>query len=75
MNLMSPNVIRKEACSWAKGPSRLSKDPKPKRHPNTWIKDESKEVRDFMEMEEKGIHRKRYDGHCIKQWVKIPKPT
>jgi len=28
-----------------------------------------------MKVEEGGIHRKRYDGHCTKQWVKIPKVT
>jgi hypothetical protein len=23
----------------------------------------------------KGVHCKRYDGHCTKQWVKISKAT
>jgi len=35
MNLMSPRVIGKEVCLHAKGLSKLSKDLRPKRHPNT----------------------------------------
>jgi hypothetical protein len=30
MNSMPPKIIGKEACLWAKGPLRLSKDLKPK---------------------------------------------
>jgi hypothetical protein len=29
----------------------------------------------FYEMEDKGVHCKRYDGHCTEQQIKIPKAT
>jgi len=35
MNPMPSKVIGKEACLWAKGPSKLSKDLGPKKHPST----------------------------------------
>jgi len=35
MNPMPPRIIGREACLWAKGLSRLSKDLGPKRCPNT----------------------------------------
>jgi hypothetical protein len=35
MNLMPPKVIGKEACFHARGPSKLSKDLGPKKHPKT----------------------------------------
>jgi hypothetical protein len=25
---------------------------------------------DSMKVEERGVHRKRYEGYCAKQWVK-----
>ncbi len=28
-----------------------------------------------MKMEDGGVHHNKYDGHCMKQWVKIPKTT
>jgi len=34
MNLMPPRVIGREACLWAKGFPKLSKDLGPKRRPN-----------------------------------------
>ncbi len=34
MNLMPLKVIRRKVWLQAKGPYRLSKDPRPKRHPN-----------------------------------------
>jgi hypothetical protein len=34
MNLMPPKAIGREACLWVKGPCGLSKDPRPKKHPN-----------------------------------------
>jgi hypothetical protein len=58
---------------WTKGPSRLLKDPGPKRHPNILWKEESKEIKDFMKVEDGNVHYKRYDGHCTKQQIKIPK--
>jgi hypothetical protein len=30
-------------------------------------KGELKELKDFMKVEEGGVHRKRYDGYCMKQ--------
>ncbi len=48
MNLMPLKVIGREASLRTKGPFGLSKDPKPKRRPNTWKKEESKEIKDSM---------------------------
>jgi len=31
--------------------------------------------KESMKVGEGGVHRNRYDGHCMKQWVKIPKVT
>jgi hypothetical protein len=28
-----------------------------------------------MKVENGGVHRKKYESHCTKQWVKIPKAT
>jgi hypothetical protein len=67
-------VIGKEVCLWTKGLSRLSKDPGPKRCPNTLWKEESKEIKDSMKVEDGSVHHKRYDGHCKKQWVKFQRP-
>jgi hypothetical protein len=33
----------------------------------------SKEIKDFMKVEDGGVHHKRYDGCYTKQRVKIPK--
>jgi hypothetical protein len=66
MHPMPPKVIRRETCLQAKISSRLLKDLGPKRHPNTWRRDESKEVKDFMKVEEGRVNRKRYDGRCMK---------
>jgi hypothetical protein len=66
MNPMPPKVIGKKYYLWAKSPFRLSKDPGPKRCPNIWKGDESKEIRVFMKVEEKNVYRKKYDGHCMK---------
>ncbi len=73
MSPMPPKVIGKEPCLQVKGPFGLSKDPKPKRCPNTLWKEESKEIRDFLKVEDGGVHRNKYDGHCMKQRIKIPK--
>jgi len=32
-----------------------------------------KKLRDFMKVEERGVHCKKYNGHCTKQCVKISK--
>ncbi len=66
MSSMPSKVIGKEACLQAKGLSRLLKDLGLKRHPNILWREESKEIMDFMQMEDGGVHRKRYDGCCTK---------
>jgi len=75
MNLTPPKVIGREACLRVKGLFGLSKDHGPKRHPNTLWKEESKEVKGSMKVENGGVHHKKYNGHCMKQQVKIPKAT
>jgi hypothetical protein len=52
---MSLRVIGREVCLRAKGLLRLSKDLGPKRCLNIERKDELKEVKDFMKMEEKCV--------------------
>jgi hypothetical protein len=34
-----------------------------------------KEIKDFVKVEDGGVHHKRYDGCCTKQQIKIPKAT
>jgi hypothetical protein len=68
-------VIGKEAYLRTKGLSGLSKDLEPKRRPNILWREKSKEIRDFMKVEDGGVHLKKYDGHCMKQQVRIPKAT
>ncbi len=75
INTMPLNVIKKEVSLWAKNPFGLSKDLGPKWRPNIQMRDESKEIRDFMKVKEGGMHHNRYDGHCKKQWIKITKAT
>jgi len=75
MSSMSSKVIGKKVCLCARSPFGLSKDPGPKRHPNTWRREESQKKKGFMKVEEGGVHHKKYEGHCMKQWVKIPKAT
>jgi len=70
MSPMPPKVIGSHNCLWVISPSRLSKDLGPKRHPNIWRREESKEIKDFVKLEDGGMHRKRYDGHCMK-WIII----
>jgi hypothetical protein len=66
MSPMPLKVIGREVCLRAKGPFGLSKDPGPKRSPNILWKEESKEIKDFMKVEDGGVHRKKYNGHCTK---------
>jgi hypothetical protein len=75
MNLTPLKVIGREACLRTKGLLRLSKDLGPKRHPNTLWREESKEIKDFMKVEDGGVHCKRYYGRCTKQRIIIPKAT
>ncbi len=60
-------VIGREVCLRTKGLFRISKDPGLKRCPNILWREESKEIRDSMKVEDGGVHHKRYDGHCTKQ--------
>ncbi len=75
MKLMPPKVIRTKVCLRARSIFGLSKDLGPKRCPNIWRREESKEMKDFMKVEEGGVHHKRYEDHCMKQWIKILKAT
>jgi hypothetical protein len=62
MNMTPPKVIEREACLQAKGLYGLSKDPKPKRCVNALKREESKEITDFVKVENGCVHYKRYDG-------------
>jgi hypothetical protein len=73
MNLTPSKVIGKEVCLQTKSSFRLSKDLRPKKRPNTLWKEESKEIKKIMKVENGSVHRKRYDGHCTKEQVRIPK--
>jgi len=73
-NSMPPKVIKKKIYLCAKGFYGLLKDLGLKRHPNIWRREESKEM-DFMKVEKGGVHSKRYEGHCTKQWIKILEAT
>jgi len=75
MNPMPLKVIGKKACLWTKGPSKLLKDHGPKRCPNIGRNEKSKVLMDFVKIKEGGVHHKRYNGCCTKQWVRIPKAT
>jgi hypothetical protein len=72
MNSMPLKVIGRDICLQTKSPSRLSNDHGPKGCPNTLWRDESKEIKDYMKVEDGGVHHKRYDEHYTKQ-VTIPK--
>ncbi len=51
MSLMPLKFIGREAYLWTKGPYGLSKDPRPKKCPNTlW-----EEIKDFMKLEDGGV--------------------
>jgi hypothetical protein len=75
MNPIPLKVIRKEACLQIKSLSGLLKDPRPKRRPNILWKEESKEIKYSMKVEDIDVHHKRYNECCTKQQVKIPKTT
>jgi hypothetical protein len=75
MSSIPLRVIRRETCLWTKGPLKLSKNPRPKRCPNVWKREDSKEITEFMKVEEIGVQRNKHDGYCAKQWIIIPKVT
>jgi hypothetical protein len=62
MNPMPPKVIGGEACLQAKNPLRPSKDTRPKRCPNTWRKEKSKEAKEFMKVGEGNVQHNKYNG-------------
>jgi hypothetical protein len=66
MSPMQTKVIGKEVYLKVRGLSRLSKDHEPKKHPNTWRREESKKVKDTMKVQEEGVNHKKYDGRCTK---------
>ncbi len=67
MKLMPPKVIWRKNCLQVKSPFGLSKDLKPKKCLNILKKDESKEIKVSMKVEEGGVHCKKLDGCCTKQ--------
>jgi hypothetical protein len=73
MSSMLLKVIGKETCLrvkslWAiKGSWTLNLI--------TWTKDELKEIKDSIKVENGGVHHKKYDGRYMKQWVKIQNAT
>jgi len=67
MSPTPPKVTRREVCLRTKGPFGLSKDLGPNKHPNILWKEKSKEIKDFMKVEDGGAHRKRYNGGYTKQ--------
>jgi hypothetical protein len=73
MSSTPPKVIGREACLQTKSSSGLLKDLEPKRCLNIWKKEESKEIKDFVKVEDGGVYHKKYDGHYMKQQIKIQK--
>ncbi len=73
MNPTPLKVIGKEACLQAKSFFMLSKYLKSKRRPNILWKEESKEIKVSMKVEDGGVYHKKYDGRCTKQRIRIPK--
>jgi hypothetical protein len=61
MNSLRSKITRREACLWTKGPSRLSKDHRPKNRPNTWRKEEPKEIKAFVKVEDVCIVKNTMD--------------
>jgi hypothetical protein len=71
MNLLPPKVIKKKTCLLTRG---LWKYFESNKHPNIWKKEEWKnKIRDFIKVKKGGMHRKRYNGDCTKQWIRISK--
>jgi hypothetical protein len=66
MNPTPSKVIGKEVCLQVKGLLRLSKDLGPRRCLNILWREESKEIRDSMKMEDGNVHCKIYNGHYTK---------
>jgi hypothetical protein len=45
------------------------------KNPNILWREKSKEIRDFMKVEDGSVHCKIYDRRCMKQGVRITKAT
>jgi len=73
MNPTPPKVIGKAVCLQAKGLFGLSKDLGPKKCQNSWKAKKSKEIKDFMKVENGSVHHKKFNGQCIKQQIRLPK--
>ncbi len=56
MNLTPPKIIGREACLQAKDLFRLSKDLGPKICLNILRKEDSKEIRDFVKVDDGGVN-------------------
>jgi hypothetical protein len=66
MSLMPLKIIGKKTRLQTKGPFGLLKDLGPKRCQKFWRKEESKEIMDFVKVEDGSMHCKKYDGRCTK---------
>jgi hypothetical protein len=75
MNSMPSKIIENETYLQVRNPFRLSKDHGPKKHLNTWRKEEPNEIKVFVKVEDEVVHHKKYNGHCTKQQIIIPKAT
>jgi hypothetical protein len=75
MRPMPSKAIGRKVYLWARNLFRLSKDHRPKTHPNTQRREESKEARDPMKVKDGGVHHNKYDGYCMKQQIRIPNAT
>jgi hypothetical protein len=65
MSPMASKVIGREACLWARGFFRLSKDPK-KAPKHLKEGNEFFFKKNFMKVEEGGVHCNIYHGYCMK---------
>jgi hypothetical protein len=75
MKWMPPKAIGRKVCLHARGHYELLKDFKPKKCPYIWRREELKEAKDFMKVEDGCVHRNKYKSRCMKHKVKIPKVT
>ncbi len=75
MNPMPLKIIGKETCLWAKCFFGLSKDQEPKRGPNILWRKESKEIKDFMKVEDGSVHHKNTMGIVWNNELKFQRPS
>jgi hypothetical protein len=72
---MQLKVIGRDVCLQAKTPFGLLNDLRPKRCLNILKREESKEIKNSMKVEDGSMHCKKYNGYCTKQRIIIPKAT